>query len=452
MVPQTSSLNFRVSTKPPELVVPATPTPRELKLLSDIDDQLCLRLQIPLVFFYGYRPSMAGKDPVQVIRQALAKTLVFYYPFAGRLRESPNGKLMVDCNGEGVIFVEADADVTIEQFGDNLLPPFPCFDKILFNIPGSDGIIDSPILHLQVTRLKCGGFIFALRFIHNMCDASGIGQFLKALAEIACGGPNPSILPVWHREMLCARHPPRVTYTHDEYQEVPPDTRSMYEPKYCSFFFGPKEIASIRALLPHHVATKSTSFEVLTAWLWRSYTTALKLQNPDQEIHLLIPVNARFGHCRFNPPLPDGFYGNAMVLVSEVTTVGKLLSHPLGYALELVKKAKYKANEDYVRSVVDFVANKERACFPRSGSFGVTDHTKAGFTDVNFGWGNALYNGVVAKGGMGYMLGACAITPHTNSNGEQGRAVLMSVPEYVLEMLEKEIGQHACTHMLMSNL
>nr|KYP35317.1 Taxadien-5-alpha-ol O-acetyltransferase [Cajanus cajan] len=152
-VPQTSSLNFRVSTKPPELVVPATPTPRELKLLSDIDDQLCLRLQIPLVFFYGYRPSMAGKDPVQVIRQALAKTLVFYYPFAGRLRESPNGKLMVDCNGEGVIFVEADADVTIEQFGDNLLPPFPCFDKILFNIPGSDGIIDSPILHLQVILL-----------------------------------------------------------------------------------------------------------------------------------------------------------------------------------------------------------------------------------------------------------------------------------------------------------
>ena len=107
-------------------MAPAAPTPRELKSLSDIDDQEGLRYQIPVIQFYRRNESMGAKDPVQVIREALAKALVPYYPFAGRLREQDGWKLVVDCTGEGVLFVEADADVGLEHFGDPLVPPFPC--------------------------------------------------------------------------------------------------------------------------------------------------------------------------------------------------------------------------------------------------------------------------------------------------------------------------------------
>lgn len=72
-------------------------TPHEILPLSDRDDQQGLRFHIPFVLFYGNEPSMAGKDPVNVFRHALAQTLVFYYPFAGRLREGPGLKLVVDC-------------------------------------------------------------------------------------------------------------------------------------------------------------------------------------------------------------------------------------------------------------------------------------------------------------------------------------------------------------------
>ncbi|KAG4991702.1 hypothetical protein JHK87_025159 [Glycine soja] len=189
--------DFTVRRNPPELVAPANPTPRELKLLSGIDDQHGLRYQLPFVQFYRYQPAMTGKDPVQVIRKALAKTLVFYYRFAGRLREGPNGKLTVDCDEEGVLFIEADADVAIEQFGDNFMPPFPFFDELLYNVPGSDGIIECPLVLIQlayklnvyewqVTRLKCGVFtLWLLKKDLAILEKGGFG----AMPEVSFYNP-----------------------------------------------------------------------------------------------------------------------------------------------------------------------------------------------------------------------------------------------------------------------
>ncbi|KAK7270800.1 hypothetical protein RJT34_26231 [Clitoria ternatea] len=458
---QTSALVFKVKRNPPELIAPSKQTPHEIKLLSDIDDQNGLRYNLPLVQFFPCQPQMTGKDPVGVIREALAKTLVFYYPFAGRLREAPNGKLMVDCNEEGVMFIEADADVTIAQFGNNLVPPFPCFDQLLYDVPGSHGMLDSPLLLLQVTRLRCGGFIFAIRMNHTMCDGSGICQFLKALAEIARGATEPSILPTWHRNLLCARDPPRVTCIHHEYHQLPRDhtSKTTFKPHHHhrSFFFGPKQLSKIRSLLPHHLASTSTSFEILTACLWRCRTFALMQDHPNQEVRLLCIVNARFGSCKFNPSLPSGFYGNAFVFPAAVSTVGKLLGSPLGYALELVKKAKNEASEEFVHSVADLMVTKGRPCFTLSGSFMVSDLTKSGFTDVNYGWGEGLYSGV-AMGGLGDIPGVSFYVPYTNSKGEKGRVVPICLPECAMDRFEKvlddtfKIKDNNYSLMLMSNL
>ncbi|KAL1356112.1 hypothetical protein AAHE18_05G159500 [Arachis hypogaea] len=409
---KSSSMVLKVRRKPAESVAPAGPTPRELKLLSDIDDQKGLRYHLPLVQFFPYQSSMAGKDPVHVIREALSKALVFYYPLAGRLREGPRGKLMVDCTGEGVLFIEADADVTLDYFGVDPLPPFPCFDELLFDVPFSDdGVINSPLLLIQVTRLKCGGFIFATRVNHTLCDGCGIGQFIKAIAEIAQGASNPSILPVWYRELL------------------------------SSFFFGPQEIDALRCLLPPRLAQSSTTFEVLTACIWRCHTAALQWQNPNQEVRLLCTVNARFEPCRFIPPLPEGYYGNAFVLPTAVSTVEMLCRRPLSYALELVKKAKKEATEEYVHSTADLMVIKGRPAFSMTGSFIVSDITKCGFRDVDYGWGKPLYSGLV-RAGIDDISGVSYYVPYTNSRGVHGRVVLISLPEEdAMKRFEKELNE-----------
>lgn len=64
-------------------------------------------------------------DIVSVIKNALENTLVFYYPFAGRVREAPGGKLLVECTDQGVLFVEADADVSYTQFFFGTTSLFP---------------------------------------------------------------------------------------------------------------------------------------------------------------------------------------------------------------------------------------------------------------------------------------------------------------------------------------
>ena len=102
---------------------------------------------------------MGGKDPAHVIREALAKALVPYYPFAGRLREHNGWKLVVDCTGEGVLFVEADADVGLEHFGDPILPPFPCLEELIFDVPGSSAILNAPLLLFQVISNQSWSFL-----------------------------------------------------------------------------------------------------------------------------------------------------------------------------------------------------------------------------------------------------------------------------------------------------
>ncbi|KAH6815131.1 HXXXD-type acyl-transferase family protein [Perilla frutescens var. frutescens] len=168
----TQNLTFKVTRKNPELIAPAKPTPHEFKPLSDIDNLEALRRQIPVIQIYRRNPSAEGKDPVKVIRDAIAKTLVFYYPFAGRLREGSGGKLVVECTGEGVLFIEADVDVTLQQFVDAFYPPFPCKEELLYDVPASAGVLHCPLLLIQVPNTRDSLFQIVVRnsvimFLHD---------------------------------------------------------------------------------------------------------------------------------------------------------------------------------------------------------------------------------------------------------------------------------------------
>ncbi|KAF3589587.1 hypothetical protein F2Q69_00032487 [Brassica cretica] len=436
----TPRLSFKVHRWKPELVTPAKPTPRELKPLSDIDDQQGLRFQLPMIFFY--RPNFTSNfDPVQVIRRALGRTLVYYYPFAGRLREGPNRKLWVDCTGEGVLFIEADADVTFAELeeADALLPPFPCLEELLFDVEGSSELLNTPLLLAQVTRLKCGGFIFALRFNHTMTDGAGLSLFLKSLSELARGLHASSVPPVWERQLLIASASARVTHTHREYDNnVEPEAVAVGDVLVTkSFFFGPDEIAAIRRLLPPGLHNHNTTFDALTSFLWRYRTVALN-PDPNTEMRMTCVINSR-SKLR-NPPIPSGYYGNVFAIPVAIATAKDLMEKPLEFPLRLIQEAKSSVTEDYIRSVTALMATRGRPKFVTAENYIVSDLRRFDIGKVDFGpWGKPVYGGI-AKAGIATFPGVSFYVPFENKKGENGTVVAISLPALAMEKFVEELN------------
>lgn len=148
----------------PEFVTPVRATPHESKLLSDLDDHWDLHyLQPGLEFFHAVDSDRRPARPGDNIKTALAEALVYYYPIAGRLREMPKGhKLAVECTAEGVVFVEAEAEATLEDFGEPPMPTFHGAEGFLCDVGDTRVIVGRPLFYMQV-NLAC---IHALTITH----------------------------------------------------------------------------------------------------------------------------------------------------------------------------------------------------------------------------------------------------------------------------------------------
>ncbi|WVZ96188.1 hypothetical protein U9M48_041857 [Paspalum notatum var. saurae] len=422
---------FAVRRRDPELIRPAAPTPRETKRLSDIDDQPTLRSHVPVFFFYRGAPRRTGDvddDPAFAVRRALAQALVPYYPLAGRLRET-EGKLVVECTGEGVLFVEADADVRLAELQPGVT--FPWAAQFLSDVEGSSGVFDCPLLLIQVTRLLCGGVVVAVRFNHAVCDPIGATQFISAVAELARGLPAPTVAPVWSRHLLEARSPPTPTFPHREYDAVPFPPPPPADMAVRAFTFSKADVAVIREGLPPHLRDKATTYEVLAAAAWRARTAALEIA-ADEDVRLAIITNFR-GLPELG--LPAGYYGNACVILMPITTAGALRDGSVGDAVELVRQVEAALAAEYVRSTVDFIVLRGRPLMAMANLFLLLDTRHAGFHGVDFGWGELVYGGLVQTPFAGNFLVAVK-----NDQGEDDAvAISVALPQRAMDRFASEM-------------
>ena len=93
----------------------------------------------------------------EVLKETLSKVLVDFYPMAGRLRKDENGRLEIDCNDEGALFVEAETtEYSLSDFG-GFEPTLELKKLVTPSWDYSKGLSSIPLFMVQLTRFKCGG-------------------------------------------------------------------------------------------------------------------------------------------------------------------------------------------------------------------------------------------------------------------------------------------------------
>ncbi|CAI9102052.1 OLC1v1000245C1 [Oldenlandia corymbosa var. corymbosa] len=243
------------------------------------------------------------------------------------------------------------------------------------------------------------------------------------------------------RQLLDARNPPRITGVHREYEHAPNKKPVVpFKPTdvmvHRTLFFAHSDISAVRATLPPILRHNCSKFDVLSASLWRCWTVALN-HNPDEEVSFMFSVNCR---SRFDPPLPEGYYGNAIAMPMAVTTVGELINNPLSYAVELVMKAKKEVTEEYMKSLADLMVLRGRPRFATSLNYMLSDLTRIGLDEVDFGWGKPVYGGpATSTREVLFTVMAAYLVSKENKQGEKGIVVPVCFPETGMKRYMEEL-------------
>lgn len=431
-------LNIPVTVAQMTQVLPAGPIPAApggTLYLSNLDDIIGARVFTPTVYFFRSNVlSFETFSPIlKTIRDALANVLVPYYPLSGRLRETGDGKLEVFFGpDQGALLVEAHSEMGLDELGD-LAVPNPAWEPLIYQFPNEEPykILDMPLIIAQVTCFKCGGFSLGLRLCHCICDGLGAMQFLGAWAATAkLGSLVMSPSPCWDREFFLPRDPPMVKYPHIEFMRIDDGsslTRSLWQAKPVQKCYKITRQFQVRvkALAQLGPSLCTTTFDALAAHIWRSWVRALDVRPLDYELRLTFSVNAR-PKLR-DPPLKEGFYGNAVCVACAVSKVSELVNGNLSKTTSLVQQARLGISEEYLRSTIDYVEVNRPTRLEFGGKLTITQWTRFPiYESADFGWGRPLYAGPID---ITPTPQVCVLLPEGDANASGTMIVCICLPK-----------------------
>nr|QRI59126.1 hydroxycinnamoyl-CoA: tartaric acid hydroxycinnamoyl transferase [Echinacea purpurea] len=342
---------------------------------------------------YFYRPNGASDFfNTKLMKDTLSRMLVAFYPFAGRFKYDQHGRVETDCQGQGALFLEAESDGLIDDFGDFL--PTLEYLKLIPAIDYSKGIDSFPLMVFQVTFFKCGGVSLGVGMHHHLVDGMSGLHFTNTWADMT-RGLDITLPPFIDRTLLRPRDPPRPVFEHIEYQSDPTPLKVSLDETKTSFSMF-KLTRNQLALLKEKAKEEGnkisyTTFEMFSAHVWKCVCKARGLPD-DVETKLYLPVD---GRARLQPPLPPGYFGNVIFDAAVIATAGDIKSKPIWYAAGKIHDSLARMNNDYLRSAIDYLEqhNCKKPYVDYNTNLRINSWARLPIHDADFGWGRPIFMG-----------------------------------------------------------
>ncbi|KAH6777803.1 hydroxycinnamoyl-CoA shikimate/quinate hydroxycinnamoyl transferase [Perilla frutescens var. frutescens] len=393
---------MKINVKDSTLVKPMEEAPSGCSLwLSSLDLIMPASFHNRSVYFFRHDGNANFFD-VGLLKAALSRALVEFYPYAGRLRKDNNGRIEINCNAEGVLFVVADCDGAIDDLLD--LGGFtPRADvRLVPKVDYSHGISTFPLSLLQITRFKCGGVCLGVANEHHVADGIASLNYINTWSDIARGLTSAAATPPFmDRRLLAARNPPRPQFPHIEHQPAPSLKTALgisETPSFKTFSLTGDQLNFLKQKCKHDGDERSyTTYEVAAGHVWRCVCMARRLPH-DQETKLQFPVD---GRQRLRPPLPPHYLGNGIFIMAALASCGEIESKPLRFAVGKVQEAVARMDDEYMRSSLDYlelqlpksegiVRSTNKVKCP---NLGITSWVRLPFYKADFGWGKPIFAG-----------------------------------------------------------
>uniref|UniRef100_A0A1J3D1M3 3'-N-debenzoyl-2'-deoxytaxol N-benzoyltransferase n=1 Tax=Noccaea caerulescens TaxID=107243 RepID=A0A1J3D1M3_NOCCA len=437
-----SSSPLVVKRSPVVIVRPSKDTPEVSLSLSTLDNDPYLETLAKTIYVYA-APSKDVHDPASLLQDALSHALVYYYPLAGKLHRRPEDhRLELTCTpADGVPFVKSTAECTLSSL--NYLEDM---DADLYQLVPCDEAVPSGgynALALQITLFACGGITIGTALSHSLCDGFGASQFYKTLTEFFAGKTQPSVIPVWDRHCLTSNNfnfngqveeegaPKLVDFT-DACSSAATSPYTPTNDMVCEILnFTSQDITQLK----EKVAAEVTTLEILAAHVWRARCKALKL-SPDGTTLFGMAVGIR---RIVDPPLREGYYGNAFVKANVAMKTRELSNSSLYHVVKLIKEAKRAAMEK--RYLLEQLKETEKSlkmkvtCEGGNGAFMLlTDWRQLGLLDeVDFGYGGTVnIIPIVPK----YLPDICIFLPRKHG----GVRVLVTLPKPAMDNFKEHMN------------
>ncbi|KAM3379528.1 hypothetical protein P3S68_011942 [Capsicum galapagoense] len=342
---------------------------------------------------------------VDRLKESLSRTLHFFPPLAGRFSTIENTdddtvSFFINCNNAGVEFTHASAPkLTVSAILDSTRVPLIVHHLFPLNNIRNIECVTKPLFGVQITELV-DGFFIGCTMSHSLGDGTCFWHFFNSWSEISRGCQIISKIPVFERyfseEMKTPIHLPLKLDDEKLFEkfEVPPLMERI-------FHLSKESICKLKDKANSEMDVKSiSSLQAFLAHLWRSITRCRKLDD-EKEVVISIIIGAR---TRLNPPLPEGYFGNAVHIKQVKITAGELLKNRLGWAaMQMNKMVVSQNSEEVMKFYKEWAENPLIFCkgsvLVGNTRLGISSSPRYNIYGTDFGWGKpvAVRSGMANK-------------------------------------------------------